>query len=276
MRVFAVANQKGGVGKTTTAINLAACLAEMGHATLLVDLDPQANATSGLGFVPTSGESLYPVLLGKRKLEDQVRPTAYARLALLPCELDLAGCEIEMAQNEQFRMRLHELLRSFSRTFPHEFIFVDCPPSLGILMTVAMASADAVVVPLQCEYFALEGLARIFRILEELDPASRRPPRKLFGVVMTMFDVRTNLSQQVVQDVRGHLGDLVFETVIPRSVRLAEAPSYGKPIIAYDAAGTAAQAYRRLAREFLVRVQAEAPPQGRRPFGPEGLFAPET
>ncbi|CAF0705342.1 ParA family protein [Candidatus Methylacidithermus pantelleriae] len=265
MRVFAVANQKGGVGKTTTAINLAACLAEMGHATLLVDLDPQANATSGLGFIPNAGESVYSVLLGRKTVEQQVRPTAYARLALLPSELNVAGCEIEMAQNDEFRGRLYQLLRSLPVVFPHEFIFLDCPPSLGIVMTTAIASADAVLVPLQCEYFALEGLTRVFQILQELGNPRENPPSRLFGVIMTMFDVRTNLSQQVVEDVRRHLGPLVFDTVIPRSVRLAEAPSYGKPIIAYDTAGTAAQAYRKLAREFLVRVQKKTittPPSG--------------
>jgi chromosome partitioning protein len=259
MKIVAVANQKGGVGKTTTAVNLAAALAEMGHAVVLLDLDPQANASSALGLEALPGKSVYPVLMdnsGARTLAEQVQPTAWERLGLVTGELDLAGCEIEFAIDDPASRltRLRRLLDDYRTARPEtEFVFIDCPPSVGVLMTNALAAADSILVPLQCEYFALEGLAKILQMLERIKQASGNAALALEGIVLTMYDARTNLSQQVVNDVRENLGASVFQTIIPRSIRLSEAPSHGKPITAYDPAGMGAQSYRQLAAEFLKR-----------------------
>jgi chromosome partitioning protein len=271
--VIAVANQKGGVGKTTTAVNLAACLAAVGQRVLLFDLDPQANATSGVGVEKTPGASAYASLLGEEPLEGKVKPTAFERLELIPSELDLCGADVELARVENHLHRLAHALDPLRHNAARDLIVVDCPPSLGILTLNAFAAADYLLVPLQCEYYALEGISMLTRLLSQLRESGTNPGLQLLGVLMTMFDGRTRLSQQVVGEVREHFKGVVFETVIPRTTRLAEAPSFGKPIIAYDPYSAGAAAYEVLAQEVLARL---ARPPAKRDADPAIAEAPPT
>ena len=262
-KVIAVANQKGGVGKTTTAVNLAACIAAVGRRVLLFDLDPQANATSGVGLEKVEGASAYRVLLGEGSLAEKIQVTAFERLEIIPSEVDLCGVDIELARSEDHLHRVSHLLQPILAGQRYDFIFVDCPPALGILTLNAFAAADGVLVPLQCEYYALEGISMLNRVMRQLHDNGVNPRLELIGVVMTMFDGRTKLSQQVVGEVREHFQDKVFETTIPRSTRLAEAPSFGKPIIHYDKYSGGAAAYELLAQEVLHRLDNTTPPETR-------------
>jgi chromosome partitioning protein len=253
-KVIAVANQKGGVGKTTTAVNLAACIAAVGRRVLLFDLDPQANATSGVGLEKTEGASAYRVLLGEGALLDKIQPTAYERLEVIASEVDLCGADIELPRSENHLQRVALSLQPVLDSQRFDIVLVDCPPSLGVLTLNAFAAADGLVVPLQCEYYALEGISMLNRIMSQLHDTGVNPRLELVGVVMTMYDGRTRLSQQVVDEVRQHFAERVFETMIPRSTRLAEAPSFGKPIIHYDKYSPGAAAYELLAQEVLSRL----------------------
>lgn len=246
--VYALANQKGGVGKTTSAINLAACLAEAGERALVVDLDPQANATSGLG-ARANGASTYDLLDGA-PLEELAKPTGIDGLDLVPAKPELAGAAVELAGRADGETYLRSSLEAGRDRYA--FVFLDCPPSLGPLTVNALAAADRVLVPVQAEYYALEGLSQLVRSVD-LVRARLNPRLELAGILLTMVDGRTRLSAEVAAEVRRHFGDLVFETAVPRSVRLAEAPSYGLPVIAYDRASAGAEAYWRVAMELVER-----------------------
>jgi chromosome partitioning protein len=253
-KIIAVANQKGGVGKTTTAVNLAACLAAEGRRVLLFDLDPQANATSGVGLEKIEGASAYRVLLGEGNLLEKIKPTAYERLEMIPSEVDLCAADLEIARVENHLQRAAQSLQPVLESGRFDIIIIDCAPSLGILTLNAFVACDGILVPLQCEYYALEGISMMNRILGQLRDAGVNPRLDIFGVVMTMFDGRTKLSNEVVGEVRNQLGAKVFETIIPRSTKLAEAPSFGKPIIHYDKFSSGAAAYELLAQEVLARL----------------------
>ena len=256
-KVIAVANQKGGVGKTTTAVNLSACLAALGQRVLLFDLDPQANATSGTGLEKIEGASAYRVLLGEGGLLEKIKTTAYERLEIIPSEVDLCAADLELARLENHLQRVKQSLQPVLDGGRFDVVLIDCPPSLGILTLNAFTASDGVLVPLQCEYYALEGISMMNRVLGQLRDAGVNPRLDIFGVAMTMFDGRTKLSNEVVGEVRSLLGTKVFETVIPRSTKLAEAPSFGKPIIHYDKYSSGAAAYELLAQEVLARIDAE-------------------
>ena len=251
--IFTIANQKGGVGKTTTAVNLAAALAEKDVPTLLVDLDPQANATSALGVEKQEGRSLYGPLRGEGAALGLITATAYPNLSLLPSEEDLAAAEIEIAQMENFLLKLRGVLAPVREAGTYRAIIIDCPPALGMLSMNSLAAADYLLITLQCEYLALEGLGQILRNVERIKTAGINPGLELGGVVMTMFDSRTNLARQVVDEVKQHMPEKLFATVIPRTVRLSEAPSFGKTIFAYDPSSSGALAYRALGGEVIQR-----------------------
>lgn len=250
-RVVALANQKGGVGKSTTAINLAAGLAYQGERTLLVDLDPQGNASSGVGIDRSAIEvSVYDVLLKSIDMADAVEPTSVRDLYVVPATIDLAGAEIELVSMFSREQRLRTSLESLDGDY--DFVIVDCPPSLGLLTVNAMAAADELLIPIQCEYYALEGLSQLLSNVEMVRSNLNRE-LELGGVVLTMYDGRTNLSKDVADQVRAHFGDKAYRTVIPRSVRLSEAPSYGEPIETFDPMSRGGIAYRQLTREFRRR-----------------------
>jgi chromosome partitioning protein len=253
-RIIAVANQKGGVGKTTTAISLAAALAAFDQRVLLVDLDPQANATSGLGFSKRGeAETIYGALLSG-DAAPAVKETGFANLWLVPSGRDLVGAEIELVEQPDRESRLRFALGGVRGSY--DYLLIDCPPSLSLLTVNALSAADSVLVPIQTEYFALEGLTELLETVERVK-GSFNPLLAMEGIVLTMFDERTNLARQVVDDIRQHFGDKVFETVIPRNVRLGEAPSYGKPVLSYDIKSKGAEAYLALGREFLKRRNAK-------------------
>ncbi len=253
-RVFSIVNQKGGVGKTTTAVNLAAGLAIEGNAVLLVDMDPQASATSGLGIRLESGDaSTYDVLLGSADVEQALRKTMLPGLQVLPASRDLVGAEIELVSLDRREMRLKEALAEIRKRY--DFVVIDCPPSLGLVTLNALAASDSLLIPLQCEYYALEGLSAL---LETVDLIRDRlnPQLGIEGLLLTMFDGRNLLSRQVADDVRAHFPDSVFTTVVPRNVRLSESPSHGLPALLYDPSSRGAMAYGELAREVMARRDA--------------------
>ena len=251
---IAVANQKGGVGKTTTVINLAASLAAQPRKVLLIDLDPQANATSGLGIEKKPGASVYPCLINGLSLKSKIRRTSVRNLDLLPSEMDLCGAEIELPQLENHLTRLRDLINPIRQSGRYDIILCDCPPSLGILTLNALVAADQVLVPSQCEYFALEGLTMLNRLIGQVRDGGANPSLTTLGIVMTMFNNSTRLSHQVVDEVRKHFGSQVFDAVIPRNTRLAEAPSHGKAAIVYDPNGAGTAAYSVLAEEVVGRL----------------------
>ncbi len=250
-RTIAIANQKGGVGKTTTAINLSACLAEAGQKVLAIDFDPQGNATSGLGFEKGyMDKTVYELLTGECPIEDCIVSEVQENLDVLPSDVDLAGAEIELLDEAEKEFLLRKELEKVENQY--DFIIIDCPPSLNLLTINALAAADTVLVPIQCEYYALEGLSQILQTVD-LVKKKMNPKLELEGVVFTMYDARTNLSLEVVENVKNHLNRTIYKTIIPRNVRLAEAPSHGMPINLYDSRSAGAESYRMLAAEVISR-----------------------
>lgn len=256
-RILTLANQKGGVGKTTTAINLATALAAIGERVLIVDLDPQGNASTGLGISRLGRDvSSYDLLMGDARVAEAAVMTSVPNVAIVPSTLDLLGVELTIAQQADRAFRLRDAFKAMNELTINgqhvSYVLIDCPPSLNLLTINALVAADAVLVPLQCEFFALEGMSQLLQTIEQIR-STLNPRLSIQGVVMTMFDRRNNLSEQVLQDVRSEMGSLVYDTVIPRNVRLSEAPSYGKPALLYDLKCAGSQAYLRLATEVIRR-----------------------
>ena len=259
-RILALANQKGGVGKTTTAINLGTALAAIGERVLIVDLDPQGNASTGLGIDRRNRScSTYDVLIGEASLRESVVATAVPRLHIAPSTMDLSGLELELGTTPGRAFRLRDAIASLNNNVSPEadytYVLIDCPPSLNLLTVNAMAASDAILVPLQCEFFALEGLSQLLKTVEQVK-TTLNPTLSIHGIVLTMYDSRNNLSNQVVADVRQFMGNKVYETIIPRNVRISEAPSYGKPVLVYDLKCVGSEAYLRLATEIIQREKA--------------------
>lgn len=259
-RILAIANQKGGVGKTTTAINLGTALAAVGERVLVIDLDPQGNASTGLGINRLPGQSsTYQVLIGEANLASVIRHSEIPGLDCAPSSMDLLGAELELAEYDRKTYRLRDAINAMMHVLTTEqqytYILVDCPPSLNLLTINSLSAADAVLVPLQCEFFALEGLSQLMKTVDRVK-ATLNPVLEIQGIVLTMFDRRNSLSEQVAQDVRSVLGAKVYETVIPRNVRVSEAPSYGKPVLLYDNTCAGSQAYIRLASEIIRRERS--------------------
>ena len=256
-RIIALANQKGGVGKTTTAINLGTALAAIGERVLIVDLDPQGNASTGLGIDRRNRNcSTYDVLIGEAPLRDAVVPTAVPRLHIAPSTMDLSGLELELGNTRDRAYRLRDAIAALNNNveppLDYTYVLIDCPPSLNLLTVNAMAASDAILVPLQCEFFALEGLSQLLQTVEQVR-STLNPNLSIHGIVLTMFDSRNNLSNQVVADVRQFMGKKVYDTMIPRNVRISEAPSYGKPVLVYDLKCVGSEAYLKLATEVIQR-----------------------
>jgi len=251
-RIVTLANQKGGVGKTTTAINLGASLAACERKVLLIDLDPQANATSGIGLQKNEPQSMYPVLLDGVSLRSIIRMTELPTLHVAPSSVDLVGAEVELGDVDRREFRLREALEPVAGEY--DYVLIDSPPSLGLLTVNGLAAANSLLVPMQCEYFALEGISQLLTTVERVRD-SLNPQLEIEGIALTMYDDRMNLARQVAKEVRDHFGDKVYRTVIPRNVRLSEAPSFGKPIILYDIRSRGSEAYVSLAKEFIERAE---------------------
>lgn len=254
-KVFAIVNQKGGVGKTTTAINLGASLAACEKKTLVIDLDPQANATSGTGFEKTGIPSMYGVLVDGAQIRDVILDAGIRMFRIAPSSIDLVGADLELSEIDGREMRLRDAIEHIRDEF--DYILVDCPPSLGLLTINALTAADCVLAPIQCEYYALEGVSQLTETVERVRDALN-PDLHIGGIVLTMYDDRVNLSRQVAEEIRNFFGDKVYDTMIPRNVRLAEAPSFGKPIILYDVRSKGAESYLQLAQEMIKKAEVPA------------------